>query len=436
MILAPVPSHAQTAKQYAVSNRAPVFQSEGLELGRMLSPIVNRETAETLNSFRVRAGLGIQEEFDDNIFNTPDNGTADKVFHIMPSASLESDWSRHSLNLGFEMDRGYYEENTQENYNDYIISAKGRVDIQDQSSVALAYAHTRQHEIGNAPLVVPTAFSPTNPFGQVVDTGFGTTVYHQDLFNVKPTFSTDPLIAWVDLAAQRWSYANKNGADLGFQNFWEYSIIPRIGYQTFEDTSLFIQPSYAQRIYDSEQNLNGFNDNSQEYQFLVGLTYDFTDLTYIEAGVGVVHSTFTDPAFKPTTGPAFDISGIWNATEFLTLSARALQSNLATTDFETKQVATNFFSLGADWEARDNLIVSLLGSYTDAVYEESELTASGFGAPIQRHDRTFGLSVGAKYMFTDYFTASVSYLLNDRKSNIEQGKLTKRQWFLTLAAKI
>lgn len=432
------PALAQTTKQSAVNIRpVPGFQSEGLELGTMLSPMLNPDTVQTLNSFRVRAGLKVMEEFDDNIFNTAENGVADKIFHIMPSIGLESDWGRHSFSTNFSVDKGYYEENTSQNFYDYIFDTKARIDIQDESSLGLGYARTRQHVIGNAPLTAPTAFDPTNPFGPVVDnSNNATTVYYQDIFALQPVFSTDPLIARVNLDVQRWSYVTNNNVNLGYQNFWEYAITPRIGYQAWEDTSLYIEPQYSQRVYDANQDLNGFNQSSREYQVLFGLTYDFADVTYLDIGIGVVRSTFTDPAFAPTTGPTFNISGIWNVTELLTLNAKLLQSNLATTDFETKQVAANSFSLGADWEARDNLYLNLNAAYIDAVYESVNQTTSGFTPAENRRDRTFTYSVGLTYYFLDYLVANASYLFTDRKSNTAGDQLTKRQWFVSIAAKI
>lgn len=432
------PALAQTTKQSAVNMRpVPGFQSEGLELGTMLSPMLNPDSIQTLNSFRVRAGVKVMEEFDDNIFNMADNGIADKIFHIMPAIGLDSDWGRHSFSANFAVDKGYYERNTSQNFYDYIIDSKARIDIQEESSLGLGYAHTRQHVIGNAPLNAPNAFDPTNPFGPVVDTSNNaTTVYHQDIFALQPVFSTDPLIARVNIDGQRWSYVNNNNVDFGFQNFWEYAITPRIGYQAWEDTSLYIEPQYTQRIYDANQDLNGFNQNSREYQVLFGLTYDFADLTYLDIGIGVVHSTFTDPAFSPTTSPTFNISGIWNATELLTLNMRLLQSNLPTTDFETKQVAANSFSLGADWEARDNLYLNLNAAYVDAVYQSVNATPISLTTPENRHDRTFTYSVGLTYYFLDYLTANASYLFNDRKSNTAGDQLTKRQWFVSIAAKM
>lgn len=437
--LAPGAALAQTTRQSAVNLRqVPGFQSEGLDLGTMLSSIVNPNTVQTLNSFRVRAGVKVMEEFDDNIFNMPDNGIADKIFHIMPSIGLESDWGRHSFSANFAVDKGYYEKNSSQDFYDYIIDSKARIDIQDESSLGLGYAHTRQHVIGNAPITAPNAFDPANPFGPVVDNSSNTTtVYHQDIFALQPVFSTDPLIAKINIDGQRWTYLKNNNRDVGYQNFWQYAITPRIGYQVWEDTSLYIEPQYSQRIYDADQDPNGFNQNSREYQVLFGLTYDFADITYLDIGIGVVHSTFTDPAFTPTTGPTFNISGIWNATELLTFNARLLQSNLATTDFETKQVATNSLSLGADWEVRDNLYFNLTGSYIDAVYQSANQTQTGtFTTAENRHDRTFTYSVGLTYYFLDYLTANASYLFTDRKSNFEGDKLTKRQWFVSIAAKI
>ena len=435
---APGSALAQTTKDSAVNLRpVPGFQSEGLELGTVLSPILNPNTVQTLNSFKIRAGMKVMEEFDSNIFNLPENAISDRIFHLMPSIGLESDWERHAFSVNFAIDKGYYAQNTSQNFYDYILDTKGKIDVQDQSYLGLGYIHARQHQIGNAPLTAPTAFDPSNPFGPVVDNSNNQTiVYHQDVFALQPFFSTDPLIARVNIDGQRWSYVNNNNVDLGYQNFWEYAITPRIGYLAWEDTSLYIEPQYSQRIYDANQDLNGFNQNSREYQVLFGLTYDFADLTYLDIGIGVVHSTFTDPSFSPTTGPTFNISGIWNVTELLTLNAKLLQSNLATTDFETKQVAANSFSIGADWEARDNLYVNLTTSYIDAIYESVNQTVSGFTPAENRHDRTFSYSVGLTYYFLDYLTANATYMFTDRKSNIAGDQLTKRQWFVSVAAKI
>lgn len=438
--LVPHVAFAQTTRESAVNLRQiPGFQSEGMQLGTMLSPIVNPETVQTLNSFKVRAGLKLMQEYDSNIFNLAENPISDWLSHIMPSVGLESDWERHSFIANFSVDKGYYASNTSQNYYDYILDTKARIDVQEQSNLGLGYIHARQHQIGNAPLQAPSAFTPGSAFGPVVDTGNnGTIVYHQDIFALQPVFSTDPLIARINLDGMRWAYVNNNNVDLSYNNFWEYSVTPRIGYQAWEDTSVYIEPQYSQRVYDADKNLQGFNQNSREYQVLLGVTYDFADLTYVDAGVGVVHSTFSDPAFSPTTGPTFNISAIWNATELLTLNARLLQSNLATTDFETKQVATNFFALGADWEVRDNLYFNVTGSYIDAVYQSVNFDpqVNGLTAPQNRHDNTFAYSVGLTYYFLDYLSANMAYQFADRTSNTPGDQLTKRQWFVSVAAKI
>ncbi|MFN0044264.1 MAG: outer membrane beta-barrel protein [Alphaproteobacteria bacterium] len=441
---APPPVAAQavnlggTARENQVTSRdRPDFEPLGLDFGTILAPFLGGYTSQTLNAITVRPRFEVVQEFNDNIFNQADRGVGDKIVHFKPALSLGSDFENHAITAFFDADRGRYYENRQENYTDYNVGTKTTIQVLDETSVTAGYTFSKKHEIGNAPLDPAVAARGGTAFGQIVtDRGVGITNFDQHLIELGAVLSQDPLILRVDTAARRSSYQPKLEIENEDRNIWQFQITPRIGYQFFEDTTFYIQPQYARRIYDAKFDRSGNNNNGREKQLLFGVTYDFSDLTFAEISGGVVHSQFDDRRFKPSTGFTFDATLIWNSTDLSTFTFRALRSNLATTDTETKTVATQHFSIGLDYEALDNLILTGVISYTNSEYL-TDLPAFLNGVQLQnRTDDQFQYQAGLRYLIGPNISATANYTLLDRKANFRANKLTKNRWLFGLAAQL
>jgi hypothetical protein len=444
----PGPALAQalnaTAREGAVGTRARTdFQPHGLELGTLLSPLMLGHTSETLNAFTVSPRFEVVQEFNDNVFNRADRAEADKIIHYKPALSINGEWENHGLNVFFEADRGRYYQKRSQNYLDYSVGTKTRLDMAGEGQITGNYTFFRKHDIGNEPLDIPTASSGSSAFGQqILSTSTRLTLYDQHLFEIGSVMSTDPVLARVEAGARRTAYhATKLDSGLDSENqdrnYWEMVVTPRLGYETFEDTVLFIEPRYAERFYDAKFDRGGTNNNSREYQMLTGVTYDFSDLTFAEVGIGVVHNRYDDRRFKPSTGFTFDSTIIWNATDLTTFTFRAVRSNLATTDTQTKTVATTFLSAGWDWEVLDNLVFSVLGGWakSDFLQDQPIINADG-STERERVDHQVTFQVGFRYYMNEYITAKADYIHLDRTSNKDANKLTKRRWLVGLAAQL
>ena len=439
-VLIPIePARAQsTAKENAITARDRAdFEALGLDLGTLVKPFLGGYESQTLNSVTVRPRFEVVQEFNDNVFNQSDRGKADKIVHFKPGLALATDWDNHSVTMFFDADRGRYYENRQESYTDFNVGTKNAIQVLDEFTINAGYTFSKKHEVGNAPLDPATSSKGGTAFGQEInDAGFGKTDYDQHIFELGSTFSTDPLLLRVETAARRQSYISKIGQSNEDRNSWQLLVTPRVGYVFFEDTTFFIQPQYAQRFYDAKFDRSGTNNNSREYQLQFGVTYDFTDLTFAEISGGIVRSEYDDRRFKPSNGFTFDAEIIWNATELSTFFFRAGRSNLGTTDSTTKTVATQTFTLGLDYEALDNLILSASVNYTNAEYlTDIPVFVSGVRQK-NRDDHQFLFQAGLRYTMNRYLSGTANYILLDRLSNFPANKLTKNRWLIGLAAQL
>ena len=89
-----------------------------------------------LHPLGVRAGsslifpkVELGTAYDDNVFATENNEEGDFLFQVLPTVTVQSDFSRHALKFSAGADIGRYADQTSENYIDYFFTGGGRFDV-------------------------------------------------------------------------------------------------------------------------------------------------------------------------------------------------------------------------------------------------------------------------------------------------------------------
>ena len=129
-------------------DRKPVdFQSGGIRLG----------------SFALKTGVEIALENNDNIFYFENEEISDSIIHVRPWARLNSDWSRHGLNLSAYTDIGRYDDFGSEDYEDWVLKLEGYIDVKRGSDFNYRASYMHLHEDRSSPDdvggIAPTQFS-------------------------------------------------------------------------------------------------------------------------------------------------------------------------------------------------------------------------------------------------------------------------------------
>lgn len=416
------PALSQTAKQSSVAARArPDYDPIGLQLGTLLSTVLGgpEEGYEALNSFLVLPKFAVEGEFTDNVFNAETKTVSDKIISFKPSFDITSDWVNHALAVSGEATVGRHFRANNENFEDYKGSVKGRLDVAAQSNVTAGITHERKHEKRGTPDDPGVTFGPT--------ISFDTT------FELDGEFSTEPLIARVESEAKRTDVLDNGSENNDDRDVWEFVIRPRLGYEFFEDTALFAQPGFTARVFDVKVDDDGFDRDSREYELLGGLTYDFSDVTYADIGVGLAHTRFDDPTFKPQTRVTFEGTSIWNVTDLVTItSATRRTSSVTVTRTQTSVISTMSFELAADWEARDNLLVNVGVGFSSSDFEGEEETD---GAEA-RQDNVFTFGVSARYLIGQNLFANAEYNLTRRDSNEVGSSFTTNRFLMRVGVQL
>ncbi|MBT5415403.1 MAG: outer membrane beta-barrel protein [Rhodospirillaceae bacterium] len=420
---------AQQAKPESVRGRArPEFAAIGMELGTMLSPLFFGHEFQALQGFTAFPRFEAEFETDDNLFNQSNEGVSDNLYRLKPSLNIASEWANHSLSVEMSGDIGRYFENKDENFEDGKGRVAGGLDILEEGRLNAAYSFLRGHEIGGAPTKVVT--DATGPFGAEVAENFedatGSTIYNREVYELGLIGSNDPLIARIESIARYTDYIDTGTTDNDGRDRWEWVTVPRLGYQFWEDTSLFVQPRYTTRIYDSKIDTVGNEKDSSDYELLLGGTYDYSGVTYLDFGVGVIHSDFDERDFRSITGIGYNVTALWNVTGLTTFTLRALRSNAGSTDSQTKLVQTDNFSLTWDWEALDNLLVGATAGLSLAHFLPDKTEFDSVGVAIDnRFDTTQTYQFVVDYFPNEYAFAGLSYSHTVRRSNREANELSK-----------
>lgn len=414
---------AQLAPQEAVQVRPrPEFDPIGFEMDRLFldafngfsSPAASDVERGALSSMIVLPKLETNLIYTNNLFRTTDNPRADEIVEFVPSVEIVSDWDNHSLRFFAEATLGRHNRTPTENYDDWKLEATGTIIVDDFDSVDLLASAERTHE----------------QRGEVDDPGIGfgpTFVLIKKVSGSYQRMVPDGLLLRPYFGISNLDYENNGTLDNSDRDRTDYEYGFRLGYEVIEGTTLFVEPSYTSLVYDRRIDDNGLIRDTQIYEFIAGVTWDASAITFVEAGIGVISGHFDEPTFGSGTRPTATLRATWNATPLLTARSALYRSFNPTASAGFAGTLDTTFEASLDWEAWYHVILGVAYAYR---FEE-------FVDETPKHTRgTNYIALNSRWLVNEYLFAGGQVSYETRSGDVPLDAFSERRVMVTLGAQL
>lgn len=339
-----------------------------------------------LDDFILKPSLEIGTDFDSNIFRDPDTDSTgrsgrtdgDFITVFKPGLTLESDWEQHKLTLAASTEIGRYADFGKEDYADYTVSMKPRIDIDEDTFLDLSAQYSRNHVSRGA---IDQAFQGTDPSVQTSWDLQALWSYKLDPYSVRYTYTYDFT-----------NFRDVDQTDNDFLDRYDHDHVLRLGYEFQPGTVAWIAPAYSQREFRRSRDASGLNRENTGMRLLGGLTYDVSAVTFAEVGAGYFTRDFTDKAIAGVEGFSYDARIVWNPTPTNTFDLTFSR------DFSDQNVVggsgseSSSLSLTAEWDPLPNLVLSGTFSFQDVDFAAA--------AGSSREDDIYRFALSARYLLS------------------------------------
>jgi hypothetical protein len=354
-----------------------------------------------VGTFTLLPSIGLEEQYNDNIFATENNTIDDFITRLLPRARLRSNWNNHSLSVYGNADIGRYADNGDEDYEDYTVGTNGRLTILRDTWLQAQVEHQRRHEDRGSPDDVggiePTIYGAT--LGQL--TGF-----HR-LNRLNFTLSgTVERLDFDDVATGGGGIINNDDRDR-----YEMETSLRVGYEVVPNYEAFVRGGYLKRTYDDISD-NGLDRDNNGYEIVAGISVDFGGITFGDFFAGYRTQEYDDPALDSVSGPSVGGEITWNVTPLTTIIGTLSRTIEESTNGDGMgNFASGRFltaaGVSAQHELRRNLLLGANIGYQNDDYEG-----------ISRTDETFRFGVNANYMMYRNLYIRGGYTVRSRDAEI------------------
>ncbi len=338
----------------------------------------------SVGSFNLYPSLETGATYDSNIFATKNNAQSDGVFDARPILVANSNWDRNALSLVTFGDFNYYDKNTSENNNDAAVQAQGRIDVMEQTWIALRGGYQNLIEQRGLPADVaattPTTFS--------VYSG-GISAYR----------GVGIINAQIDYDWRRLDYGNTSSPagtlDTSTETRDEQTLKTKIGYDLTQNLKPYIQVSLNKRDYDSNP-----TRNSHGYEADAGFDADFGGIVFLNAYAGWLAQNYYNFGSNEIND-GFDFGGraVWNITGLTSIVAEASR----TIEEDPLSSFNSFMATGGSLtlthELRRNVLIEGDLSYTHDSFQ-------GAGTTGQNYPSAGG---GVRWLINQHFYTDLMY---------------------------
>ncbi len=370
------------ADDMGVMDRArPDYDAKGLPMG----------------GFRLYPTMDLSVSSDDNVYRTEGDKKGDIFYRISPHALLQSQWSRHLLEIYGGADVYRYSKLNKESRTDWDVGAKSQVDIVRGAHINSDISYLATHEPRTSPdqpglAASPTPYSLLHADASVEDqpNRFGVTVgANLDRYN----FQSTPLVGGGAL----------NNAD---RDRVAYEGFGKVAYEFSPGYAAFVRGTYDTRVFDLKIDRTGVDRDSHGYRIDSGLEMMVSHLMKGEIFVGYLDQTYKAP-LNDIAGIDYGASLIWYASPLITLHVNASRKLNDTTITSASASDDRYVAAGFDYELRRNIIVQGEVGYTDSNF---------FGS--LRDDKVTDGVIDARYLINRYMSMTAKYEYSTRTSTV------------------
>src|SRR5882672_6176839 len=349
--------------------------------------------------------------YDSNVFSSNTAKHSDVAAVFEPTLRAHTLWGRHGIDLKLDTQSTVYNQNSSLNQNNASLKGNAWIDIARDLTVLANFQIAHLNE-GVGTLSAPSnAISPT-PYNLL--SGDVTVRKQFNRLTTSIGFGTDSY-DFGSTRAQDGRIINQDGRDGQL-----YSLHSRIDYAFSSTLGWFGGVEGNQR---DIRGTPGHTLDSQGYRALSGFTVDFNNLIIGEFGIGSVQQRFVDPTIGTIEGPSYRARLTWRPTRLLDVHFNAEQLVTQTADTGSVGVLANALQLGADYELRRNIILSLAAGYENDRF---------FGQ--LRKDDVITSEAGIKYLLNRFGSVSVFHRYTTRNSDVPTFSYDKQQVGINVTA--
>ena len=366
-----------------------------------------------LSSFRVHADAATATNYTDNAKLSKTNRESDIAQDMGARFAAESDWERHQLRFGVSGNLRRFRNEVSENQNGLNLFTDGRLDITDEWSLTANLAYNQTSEERNDPQETATNLSRLRT---IQTTGGGVGI----------DFNGYPFAVSTHSTYNRIQFEKLDGESQEFRNRDVSRYFVRVSYPLTDDLHVFVQPAYSQEVYDSAHDAAGIKRDSKAYEMLGGVSYNVTDLTVLDFGIGQIRRSFDDARLRDAQGLSVDATLRWSPYENFTLD-----SSITRTIESTTLVGVN------------DLIVTS-GRILPSFAISKELIATGelgmdrfeFADLNNTADHDYLAGMGLHYLWNESVNTGIQYRYRRRLSDAAERDFYSNTILLTLSCRL
>lgn len=346
----------------------------------------------TLGGFTLVPQIEINVGSDSNVFaQNASLGTTQSLYTtVTPSLDLRSEWLNHSLHVLASGTIGWYGVAPTQNYQNYGVLVDGKIDIRNDFYATYATGFRRATEALGTPNV---AFAQAPTVVDVLPIEIG--LYQQ--FN-------RVFYQLTAKAARFWYQDNSliisTGLPGSSRDRFEYGESFKLGYQLFEDLSVFVAPSLNQIRYIDAINSAGQARNSDGMNVSIGATWQVNAISILEGTIGYQSTNFSS-GLGNTSALSYGLIGTY--TGYAPLSLRPYVSRT--------------INQSALSQYKDYVSTTVAVDYTYLIHDAWTL-AGGLLFSVAEYSPVEGAGVGPR---TDYFFRGQIGLLYSMRPEIQIG---------------
>jgi len=338
---------------------------------------------------------------DSNIYSTRTDEVSDYINIFSPVVTLESDWSKHWLQLEAGADIDRYHNHPQENVQDYWVGADGRIDMSRSAILFGGARFSHDHEDRSEPdALSPFIAAEPTPYNLAsADAGL---LLRSDAVSLRVGGTFDRY-DYFDVPSVLGPTINMDDRDRDM-----YSIGARLGLRASDSADLFVQYATDTRTYKYVPDDFGFVRDSDGYRAAAGVRLRNARRTLVaEFLAGWMYQDYEDPAFEDLSEPYFGADLTWRPTPRITVTGfidRVLEES---TIPDVSGYLDTSYGLRAERKLTKDLTVN--GRFA---YVRSEFLGS------ERLDTIIDAGAGLRYFVSRTVYLGADYRLIDRNSNV------------------
>jgi hypothetical protein len=340
-------------------------------------------------SFLIYPQMNASLEYNDNIYATKDDTESDEIIHLQPRILAASLWPCHCLKLAAGIDKGFYMDNSDEDYLDAHVLTDGQIDIDNDSFIETRLGFENYYEDRGSPDSQKAWDEPArynrwsggawlnHTWNRLFGRAGG------DVFNYK--FKDVDL---VDGGSQSLDSRDRN----------EYDAVLRLGYEWMPDVKPFVEGQYVWRRYDKE---NLSQRDSDGYRIGAGTQVYLGGVTTGEVFGGYLNQSYDYDQYDDISGFWYGLSLLWEATKLTSIKTSVEERVDETTQLGASGIVATDVSINLDHELRRDTSIGFEAGYTHDDYEGVDLVDQYYRiGPFVMYHINRNLNANLRYDFT------------------------------------